>query len=320
MVSIPPDVRPAVGFLDPSSLRLLLDELRADLPRSGIGALLASSVGSDHPPLLNSLREILLAVERDPSPRGLIAGSVATLFAGDRLSSIRDCLESLPALLLARVQRTLTPEKVSVLGTLLNLPVPDFLDLLGFAMHENSNSNLLAWLLNPRTAPTIGPATLTALVARSDKGDSWQSRIRDGATRAAISVQRECSIAEEGTVEAHPGRIDLVVWGPDFILAIENKVLAREHDDQTIAYWEWLAGHRAEHAALFLSPGGFPAASENFKPVSYLELLACLLEGPIRTKPAPAEELVLASYVKTLAMGLLRTEFRAIHQREECVQ
>ncbi len=78
-------------------------------------------------------------------------------------------------------------------------------------------------------------------------------------------------------------------------------MLAREHDDQTIAYWEWLAGHRVEHAALFLSPAGFPAASENFKPVSYLELLACLLEGPIRTKPAPAEELVLASYVKTLA-------------------
>ena len=316
-MSTPPGVRSAVGSPDPASLRLLLDELRADLPRSGIGALLASSVGSDHPPVLNSLWEILLAVERDPSPRGLIAGSVATLFAGDRLSSIRGCLESLPALLLARVQRTLTPEKISVLRTLLNLPVPDFLDMLGFAMHENSNSNVLAWLLDPRTAPTIGPATLTALVARFDKSEAWQGCIREGAKRAAISVQRECPIAEEGTVEAHPGRIDLVVWGPDFILAIENKVLAREHDDQTIAYWEWLAGHRAEHAGLFLSPAGFPAASENFKPVSYLELLGCLLEGPIRTKPAPAEELVLASYVKTLAMRLLRTEFRAIHQREE---
>lgn len=147
MVSIPPDVRPAVGFLNSSSLKLLLDELRADLSQSGIGALLASSVGSDHPPLLNSLREILFAVERDQSPRGLIAGGVATLFAGDRLSSIRDCLDSLPALLLARVQRTLTPEKISVLRTLLKLPVPNFLDLLGLAMHENSNSNLLAWLL-----------------------------------------------------------------------------------------------------------------------------------------------------------------------------
>lgn len=319
-MSIPPGVSPAVGFPDPASLRLLLDELRAGLPRSGIGALRASSVGSDHPPVLDSLREILLAVERDPSPRGLIAGSIATLFAGDRLSSIRGCLERLPALLLERVQRTLTPEKISVLRTLLNLPVPDFLDMLGFAMHENSNSNLLAWLLDPRTAPTIGPAALTALVARVETGEDWQRRIREAARRAAISVQRECPVAEEGTVEAHPGRIDLVVWGPDFVLAIENKVLAREHDDQTIAYWEWLARHRAPYAGLFLSPAGFPAASENFKPVSYLELLACLLEGPIRTKPAPAEELVLASYVKTLATGLLRTEFRAIHQREECVQ
>ncbi len=309
-----------MGFLDPADLRLLLDDLRGGLSRTGIGAPLASPVGSDYPAVLNSLREVLIAVERVTSPRGLPLNGAGTLFARDRLVAIQTCLESLSALLAERVQRTLVPEKVAVLRSLLGLPVPDFLGMFGRAMHENTNSSLLAWLLDPRTAPTIGPAALSALVERLDDRDCWQGRIQTAARRDAISVRREYPIADDGTDEAHPGRIDIVVWGPDFVLAIENKILAREHAERTNDYWDWLSGLRMAHAGLFLSPAGFPASSENFKPVSYLQLLACLLEGPVGAKLAPAEEMVLASYVKTLAAGLLRTELRSISQREESIQ
>jgi hypothetical protein len=236
IVTIPSDARAAVGFPDTAGLRFLLDELRASLSRTGNSALLAPSVGFEDSPVLNSLRKILLAVERDLSPRGLLAGRVATLFAGDRLVSIRSCLERLPGLLLDRVQRTLVPEKISVLRTLLRFPVPDFLGMFGLSMHENTHSCVLGWLLDPRTAPTIGPATLTALVARLEDREIWQDRIREATRRGTITVQRECPVAEEGTDEAHPGRVDLVVWGPDFVLAIENKVLAREHGEQTADY------------------------------------------------------------------------------------
>jgi hypothetical protein len=296
----------------------LLDELHAELARTGISDVLAPSVGADHPKILNSLREILLAVERDASPGAFIAGGVATLFAGERLKSIRACLERLPGLLLERVQRRLAPERILVLRSLLSLPVPDFLDVLGHATNENSNSSMLAYLLNPRTAPTVGPATLTELVACLEESEQWRVRVREAARRDAITVQRECPVVQEGTdEEVNPRRIDIVVWGPDFVLAIENKVLAREHGEQTRAYWDWLATHRIAHAGIFLSPAGFPARSQNFKPVSYLELLAALLEGPALTNPGPTEKLVLASYVKTLASGLLRTELRAIHQMED---
>ena len=311
MAAILPGVRAAVDSADPASLKWLLDDLRDSLARPLRGA----PVGSDYPAVLKSLNELLRAVERDPSPRALTGGGRVALFAAARLASIRDCVEHLPALLLRHVQRTLAPDKIAVLRTLLAHPVPDFLDMFEKGMHENTNSSVLAWLLDPRTAPTIGPAALTELVARLENGSLWQSRIRAAAGRDAISVQRECPVTEEGTEELHPGRIDLVVWGPDFVLAIENKVQAKEHDNQTSEYWAWLANqplHRA-HAGLFLSPTGLPAFSEHFKPVSYLELLACLLAGPVQTKPEPAEELVLASYVKTLANGLLRSEVRAIH-------
>ena len=310
-------MRAAVGFPDPGGLKSLLDDLRASLSRAGIGTVFANPLVSDHPGLLTSLQDILLAVERDDSPRGLGGGGVATLFAGARLDSVRPSLNKLRDLLLDRARASLSAEKIVVLRTLLDLPVPDFLDILGRSEHENINSSLLGWLLDPRTAPTIGPASLISLTGRFDDGKRWRSRVEDAASRKVISVRREYPVAREGVDEPHPGRIDLVVWGPDFVLAIENKVLAREHGEQTGDYWSWLAEHRIAHAGIFLSPAGLPASSQNFVPVSYLDLLACLLEGPVQTRPNPGEELVLASYVKTLASGLLRAELRAIDQQEE---
>lgn len=314
-VTIPSGERVARSFPDPVTLRLLLDDLESGLRHAGNGAVFASPLGFGYPAILSSLQDILLAVEQDLSPRGPRIDGIAALFAGGRLASVRTCLNSLQTLLLTRVRTTLAPEKIAVLRTLLGLPVPDFLDMFGRSTHENTNSSLIAWLLDPRTAPTIGPATLTVLAGLLDDGERWRSRIEHAVKRDAISVQRECPVVREGATQPHPDRIDLVVWGPDFVLAIENKVRARERADQTSDYWDWLAGHRWKaHAGIFLSPGGLPAGSHSFKSVSYLDLLACLLEGPTHTSPEPAEQVVLASYVKTLAAGLLRSEFRMINQ------
>jgi hypothetical protein len=47
--------------------------------------------------------------------------------------------------------------------------------------------------------------------------------------------------------------------------------------------------------------------------VSYMDLLGCLLEGPASGAALAAhEELVLASYLKTLAHHVLRTELRVV--------
>jgi hypothetical protein len=43
-----------------------------------------------------------------------------------------------------------------------------------------------------------------------------------------------------------------------------------------------------------------------------MDLLACLLEGAADHAVDSAEEVVLASYVKTLAGSVLRTELRAV--------
>jgi hypothetical protein len=95
----------------------------------------------------------------------------------------------------------------------------------------------------------------------------------------SLSVHREYTIAYEWTDESRLDRIDIVISSPRFVLAVENKVWAREHGEQTRSYWDWLNRLTIRKAGLFLSPSGFPPASEAFKAVSYLELLSCFLEG-----------------------------------------
>lgn len=103
-------------------------------------------------------------------------------------------------------------------------------------------------------------------------------------------------------------RVDLVVSGPGLLLAIENKVWSHEHDGQTETYARWFEGFRPERivGGLFLTPGGESPASSLFRPLSYVDLLDCLLEGPSTRRLEPREALVLSGYVKSLAASVLR--------------
>src|SRR4029453_15493377 len=95
-------------------------------------------------------------------------------------------------------------------------------------------------------------------------------------------------------------RPDLVISGPGFLLCLENKVSAREHSGQTASYWRWLWKVTGLRGGLFLSPAGLAPASEGFRAVSYMDLLACLLEGAADHGVDSAEEAVPASFVKHL--------------------
>lgn len=128
-----------------------------------------------------------------------------------------------------------------------------------------------------------------------------------------LSIRREVVLGREGPgTEADLERIDILISGPGFLLAIENKVWSHEHDGQTHTYWSWLEASSPVRAGLFLTPTGRPAACELFQPLSYASLLDCLLEGPSRHKLTPEEELVIASYAKTLTNGILRAQLHAL--------
>lgn len=277
--------------------------------------------------LVQTIRRILAAVGRH------IPGSISP--SPGAPSSLGILLETILDTWQKKVLSALGPVKIAAARDLLAGPAPNFLEILDLGNDENRHSAIIRWLLDPRCAPTIAPPALGALAARLDDPAGWAEEIRQAINTDSLSVRREYTIAYEWTDESRLDRIDVVVSSPRFVLAIENKVLAREHGEQTRRYWDWLSelapvstkpeqdqstkpGRvqsplKFRSAGIFLSPSGFPPASEHFKALSYLDLLSCFLGG-LRSTPTREEELVLSGYVKTLAAGILRSELRAISQ------
>ena len=224
---------------------------------------------------------------------------------------LRDFISTLRSAVWGRVETALGPRKLGVLRRLLTHPAPDILGVLGRANDENSHSEVLRWLLDPKDARGVAPSALRALVATLDDAQGWQQLVATAANHDSLSVRREYAFGREWATGSLD-RIDIVITGPGFVIAIENKVAAAEHDNQTHAYWEWLSSLQVRRAGFFLSPSGIAARCSSFRPLSYLDLLACLLEGPAVEAIGPDEETVLAGYAKTLAKHVLRTELTAI--------
>lgn len=297
--------------LEVGQLRGLLDRLSSALanPRLAAKAWAAKSL-QDRTPILDGLRLLVGAVHGRDAP--VLNQPVAwdpTL--GPKISRLTTQLRDT---YLARVAAEVGPGKAVALRRLLSHSVPDLLAILGKTDEENAHSDVIRWLLDPREAKTIAPAALSALVKRLRPPTEWQRLISDAVRHHALSVRREYAIRMADSDEESQGRIDLLISGPGFRLVIENKVGSEEHDNQTNLYWQWLdrqPGLRLK-GAMFLTPVGFHAQNRNFKPLSYMDLLTCLLEGPAQTPVEGVEETVLASYVKTLAAGVLRQELYTI--------
>lgn len=303
--------------IDQDRLRSTLDGLRKGLEGLHPGHLPTreATLGIDRRKLYESVCLVVehaRAIDLDPSSH--LKNVVSEFRPKEQAVRLRDLVHQLGLAWEDRVRGFLGQRKIEILRDLLNTRVPDFLSVLGRQDDENSHSSMQRYLFDPRCSPRLAPAALNSLVERLDQPEKWRNLIRHAIDRDCLGVRREYTIGREWSETDSLDRIDLVVVGPGFILAIENKIWAPEHDNQTPAYWNWLETLKLRHGALFVSPAGSTAACSEFHAVSYLELLGCLLEGPASVEIGDDERLMLASYAKTLAHHILRAELRAFEQ------
>jgi len=267
----------------------------------------------DHKAIAESLRYILNRLDGvDLAATRALSGVVREFRSETHANQLRELFEQFDAALRKRVSDILGPARIAVVAQLLASPAPDILRILGREDHENSHSDLVAWLLNPHRAPVVALHALRKLTAGLAEPERWASAIADAVADDALSVRRELVIARELAGSDELDRVDIVISGPGFVLAIENKVWAREHSDQTGSYWSWLEGLTGLRGGLFLSPAGVAATSGQFVSISYLDLVVALVDGPSRAAITQGEEIVLASYLKTLARGIIPVDMRAI--------
>lgn len=310
--SEPPDLHTA-------SLRQMLELLRVALNAHGDAhgprAERVSAPGDIR--VLQSLRDVICVLDgadlRGPAERPSVA---AMLGGAEGLERLRATLSALQPSWMALVRSKLQAGEIQRLRALLEAPGPDLLELVNRADDENSHSQTLRWLLDPRTAPSIAPGALVRLTENLPEPHKWRDAIAAAAAGGFLSVRREYVIGAEWA-DFDLDRIDIVVSGANFILAIENKLWSTEHDEQTVTYWKWLQELPGLKAGIYLTPSGMPAACSEFRAVSYLELLGCLLAGASEGATNATERIVLSAYVKTLARWVLRAELRAVAERGE---
>jgi hypothetical protein len=304
-------VVPGMG-VDAGELRQTLDRLRASLSAPSLPMTGGAGLGLDRERVASSLKLLLEEVDRtDLATVQVLSGLVREYRPQAQAETLRDLFAALQDGWRQFVSRSFGKDKMLAMYRLLSSPAPDLLRILGREDDENSHSDLIAWLLSPGRAPTIAKSTLTELTSHLENPDLWRSRIESAVDADLVSVRREMLIARDLGGGDDLCRVDIVVSGPGFVLAIENKVWAHEHWDQTTLYWSWLEPMTCLRAGVFLSPGGLTASSPHFQPVSYLALVAALLEGPAQHALSPAEEIVLSSYLKTLQRHILPVEIKA---------
>ncbi len=170
----------------------------------------------------------------------------------------------------------------------------DFLDVIGLARDENTHSRMLEWLLKPTARHGLGCGLVRRLVRRCT-GEP---------VSAPVAVRKVVFSYWRNGREA-----DLVVWGRNFTLIIENKVDASEQPDQCDDLYE---NFRSEIAPLFLflTPDGgepftatTPEAQRAFTAISWPEVRAMLAAALDESLPATAEADavdVVRNYLRTL--------------------
>ena len=175
----------------------------------------------------------------------------------------------------------------------------DFLSIIGLARHENTHSRMLQWLLTPTARHGLGSGLVRRLV----------THCKGKLTPAPLAVTNVKFSQWRNDREA-----DLVVWGEEFTLVIENKVNADEQPRQCEDLYENFR-HEIAPLFLFLTPDGHeprtattPVARRAFNTISWRELRA-MIETTLG-EPRPAARATDAVDVVVNYLRTLKEQFR----------
>ena len=191
----------------------------------------------------------------------------------------------------------------------------DIFDELGLHGDELFHSKMLAWLLNPRGSHGLGDRFLQDFL-----------RLFHGrppvlaADRPATRVAREFHLNGEG----ESGRLDILIRNSraNYVCAIENKVWAREGENQLRRYREVLAREYMDSLVdlVFLTPDGRSPEEDEERPhwisMSYrriLNLIDGLVDGETAIQNRDVRA-VLNQYAVTLRRNIVPDVSNDIHE------
>ena len=179
----------------------------------------------------------------------------------------------------------------------------DAFAFLGLSGSEETHSNILTWLLDPRENHSAGDFFLTTLLRETGAATYEQIHTIDWSN---TTLQREWHNVVDGTT----GFLDILILNEEahFACAIENKVFSSEHSEQLIRYRKAIERQYGSFARsyLFVSRhGSLPERPEErrfWTPVDY-ETILQLVQKTLERGVNPGNEAVVAflrQYATTL--------------------
>lgn len=145
------------------------------------------------------------------------------------------------------------------------------LDPLGQSRRELSITQVLVWLLNPKSNHGFGDLLLKAFLSHfADEFDAARI-IRD--TNA-----RDISVCAEYSLESQQ-RADVVITAGDCAVVLEAKINAKEGLHQTSSYADYFGSKFSNTCFIFLAPLGVDAESNEFISLRYLDMCRILIRA-----------------------------------------
>lgn len=181
---------------------------------------------------------------------------------------------------------------------------PNLWQILNISRRENFVSQFLAWLLNPQSQHSFGAQFLKRFiieVLRIDK-DKY---IYLSPVEIAVMDLSGAEVEIERSLEKR--RCDIVIRCPQtgFVCVIENKVGAKEGEEQTKYYYEhsfsvFPQKTYPKRVYIYLSPYGSPAKCEHFVSVSYQTILVVIKELLSEQQITETERFLLLQFQESL--------------------
>ena len=148
---------------------------------------------------------------------------------------------------------------------------------------EQSYTYFLEWFLSPNGSHGLKELPLKMLASSRKE---WEKKLK-GIDLQNITVEAETFLEHEQSDKRRPDVICKSKDNKNFLMCIENKTDSKESEDQTPKYYRAIKerGYK-KFILIFLTPNGDKPQCDEFKPLSYSNLVGMIEKIKVKNKEA----------------------------------
>lgn len=215
-------------------------------------------------------------------------------------------------------ENLLLSEEFRQLQNFLEFQEPNIWQILGISKREERISRFLAWLLNPQVGHSFGDQFLKTLLVRALQTDIGREK---DITPVDVLVLDLSTVSVKTEFYIDKRRCDIVVYSlqkkqqaldkeKGLICIIENKIAARESDNQTVDYYQkslqkFSPKDYPNRIYIYLSPDGNPSLDDHFIPLSYRDIYELIQELTSDQEISETEAFLIGQFQENISRGIV---------------